>query len=115
MTSVLLVTVFLMLLLLIVAVLALLFRKPPRELNDLATQAALIKEKIERVESIPNEVNALKVEVGKLSERVSGVEQGQNNVNQAVCPQRRAHLRSFGPCPKRNKAWRSKLPNQFSG
>jgi DNA recombination protein RmuC len=84
MSSVLLVVVFLMLLVLIVAVLALLFRKPPQELVNLATQAALITEKIERVEAIPNEVNALKIELGRLSEKVAGVEQNQNNVNQSV-------------------------------
>jgi hypothetical protein len=84
MSGVLLVIVFLMLFILVVGVLALLFRKPPRELADLATKAAVITEKIERVEAIPNEVNALKVELGRLLERVAGVEQNQNNVNQSV-------------------------------
>lgn len=84
MSSALLIVVFLMLLVLVVAVLALLFRKPPQELTNLATQAALITEKIGRVEAIPNEVNDLKVELERLSEKVASVEQNQNNINQSV-------------------------------
>ena len=72
--------------------LAFLFRKPPQELADLSTKAAVITEKIERVEAIPNEVNALKVELGRLSERVAGVEQNQNNGEFS------ASLRNGGRC-----------------
>jgi DNA recombination protein RmuC len=84
MSSALIVIVVVMLFILLLAVLALLFRKPPQEITDLAAKAAVITDKIERVESIPSEVNALKVELSKLSERVAGVQQNQNNVTQNI-------------------------------
>jgi hypothetical protein len=84
MSNALIVIVVVMLFILLLAVLALLFRKPPQEITDLAAKAAVITDKIERVESIPSEVNALKVELSKLSERVAGVQQNQNNVTQNI-------------------------------
>jgi DNA recombination protein RmuC len=84
MSSALIVIAVVMLFILLLAVLALLLRKPPQEITDLAAKAAVITEKIERVELIPNEVNALKVELSKLSERVAGVQQNQNNVTQNI-------------------------------